>query len=212
VTLAAIRHGRGPGREISPWTMRGIRAALAPWGAEVQVTQIPVHERPEAYAAETLRLLIRGSWASVPRSWLGTSLCLVTPLVLADARWSARGPVCLGLAAVARACGLGLSWPRGHDLVLQVFAAAILVIDATWSHAWHREPFSYSLSTVNKCAAVRLAADGASPPQIDRWAARAFDPSPSLRRTLGIRPGYAPPGSLAASWPARSAGGQVTAT
>ncbi|MEX1362594.1 MAG: hypothetical protein AB1Z98_05670 [Nannocystaceae bacterium] len=158
--LVVVDVGAHPGLRPSPWVIDGVLDAIADSGlrgrsavlgasdgADSLAARLAAADLPEATHEgrahhDALRLRIPGSPRElrVPRSWVGSNLCLVLPCLHREQvvrggppRW--RGPVGSGLLALTRPW----SGASGHDsvelaarCVSELFAHVSVVIDASW--------------------------------------------------------------------------------
>jgi hypothetical protein len=148
------------------------------------------------------------SRARIPSAWVGTSLCLLTPLAHRphSAEGEVRnwlGPAQSALATLAAACGLerpGESGAAaGARLIREVFAGCCLVVDATWWSAVHVDG-QYAAHPVapEHCLATTDAASEEAAPCIDAWLAEllglphhsTFERPPATPRIKGRRRGF----------------------
>jgi hypothetical protein len=164
VTVAVVGWARQPGLAVPWWTLEGVLEAVDELDLRAgEVTALgepsasgrpkgrPPADRLGAGAGgdRFVRLSLPGLTrpARVPRSWIGTNLCLVSPL--AHRRGDGRRlslrregdldwvePVQSALAALVS--GLGADGPlraqarAGARLAREVFASSTLILDATW--------------------------------------------------------------------------------
>lgn len=159
--LVVVDAGAHPGLRPSPWVIDGVLDAIAEGGlrgrsavlgasddgadslaARLAAADLPEATRDGSTHHDALRLRVPGSQRElrVPRSWVGSNLCLVLPCLHREQvvrggppRW--RGPVASGLLALTRPW----SGPSGHDsvevaarCVSELFAHISVVIDASW--------------------------------------------------------------------------------
>jgi len=136
--LLELGWNAGPGTEVAPWTVAGVREAAQRAGLDVEREPLRMDGSSSPGPDAGIRTELPGARRprALPAPWFGRHLCLVLPCAALDpGHKTSTGPLTAALTALDRHVG----GPRKREsarvaarMLATVFASITIVVDSAW--------------------------------------------------------------------------------